>query len=127
MPHIPSSAAPVFKIPGAAGVTFTGLAAPSRGSQETAVSRVTLDPGTPAKMHQLTREEILIATAGSATASVSGTEIRLDAGDALVVPAFTDFSLSNPHQRLFEAIAVLPVGTRAMFEGGEPFAPPWSL
>jgi len=78
-------------------------------------------------MHQLTREEILIATAGSATASVSGTEIRLDAGDALVVPAFTDFSLANPHERLFEAIAVLPVGARAMIEGGEPFAPPWSL
>jgi hypothetical protein len=51
MPHIPSSDAPIFRIP---GVTFTGLAAPSRGSHETAVWRVTLDPGTPAKMHQLT-------------------------------------------------------------------------
>jgi quercetin dioxygenase-like cupin family protein len=127
VPHISSSNAPVFKIPGAIGVTFTGLAAPSRGSLETAVSRVTLDPGSPAKIHQLTREEILVAIAGSATASVSGTEIRIDAGDALVIPAFTDFSLTNPHERLFEAIAILPVGTRAMIEGGEPFAPPWSL
>lgn len=78
-------------------------------------------------MHQLTREEILVATAGSATAFVDGTEIRIDAGDALVVPAFTDFSLTNPHEKLFEAIAVLPVGTRAIIEGSEPFAPPWCL
>lgn len=127
MPHIPSPAAPIFKISGATGVTFTGLAAPSRGSHETAVWRVTLDPGAPPKIHQLTREEILVAIAGSATASVSGTEIRLNAGDALVVPAFTDFSLGNPHEKLFEAIAVLPVGARAMIDGGEPFAPPWSL
>jgi quercetin dioxygenase-like cupin family protein len=124
MPHIPSSEAPTFKIP---GTTFTGLAAPSRGSHENAVWRVVLDAGTPAKIHQLTREEILIATAGRATASLSGTVIQVDAGDALVVPAFTDFSLENPHATAFEAIAVLPVGARAMIEGGEPFVPPWSI
>ena len=86
-----------------------------------------LDPGTPPKPHQLSREEILIATAGSATASLDGGEIQLNAGDALIVPAFTDFSLSNPNETAFEAIAVLPVGARAMIEGGDPFLPPWSL
>jgi quercetin dioxygenase-like cupin family protein len=124
MPHIPASDAPVFKIP---GTTFIGLAAPSRGSCENAAWRVTLDPGTPAKVHQLSREEILIATAGSATALLNGNELQLNAGDALIVPAFTDFSLANPHGTAFEAIAVLPVGARAMIEGGEPFVPPWSL
>ena len=49
------------------GITFTGLAAPSRGSRRGG-RRVTVDPGTPPKIHQLTREEILIVTAGSATA-----------------------------------------------------------
>lgn len=124
MPHNPSAGAPVFKIPGA---TFTGLAAPSRGSRENAAWRVALDPGTPPKPHQLSREEILIATAGSASASLDGGEIQLNAGDALIVPAFTDFSLSNPNETAFEAIAVLPVGARAMIEGGDPFLPPWSL
>jgi quercetin dioxygenase-like cupin family protein len=124
MPHIPSADAPVFRIP---GTTFTGLAAPSRGARENAAWRVSLDPGTPAKLHQLSREEILIATAGSATASLNGDEIQLNAGDALIVPAFTDFSLANPNRTAFEAIAVLPVGARAMIEGGEPFLPPWSL
>jgi quercetin dioxygenase-like cupin family protein len=124
MSHIPSTDAPVFKLP---GTTFTGLAAPSRGSRENAAWRVKLDPGTPAKPHQLSREEILIATAGSATASLDGDEFQLNAGDALIVPAFTDFSLANPNGTAFEAIAVLPVGARAMIEGGEPFLPPWSL
>jgi quercetin dioxygenase-like cupin family protein len=125
MPYIPSAEAPVFNtIP---GTTFTGLAAPSRGSKENAVWRVTVEPGTPARVHQLTREEILIVTAGSATASLSGSIINVSTGDALIVPPFTDFSLANPYQAAFEAIAVLPVGGRAMIEGGEPFAPPWSV
>jgi quercetin dioxygenase-like cupin family protein len=124
MPHIPSAEAPVFNI---SGTTFTGLAAPSRGSKENAVWRVTVEPGTPARVHQLTREEILIVTAGSATASISGSVINVRPGDALIVPPFTDFSLANPHQAAFEAIAVLPVGARAMIEGGEPFVPPWSV
>ena len=87
------------------------LAAPSRGSHENAVWRVTLDPGTPAKVHQLTREEILIATAGSATASLNGSEISFNAGDALVVPPFANFSLANPHQTAFEAIARIAGGS----------------
>ena len=126
MPYIPSSEAKVFKIPNT-GTTFTGLAAPSRGSKENAVWRVTVEPGTPARVHQLTREEILIVTTGSATASINGSVISFNAGDALVVPPFTNFSLANPHQTAFEAIVVLPVGAQAMMEGGEPFVPPWSV
>ena len=124
MPHIASADAPVFSIP---GTTFIGLAAPSRGSKENAVWRVRVDPGTPARVHQLTREEILIAAAGSAIASLEGREIPVRAGDALIVPAFAQFSLTNPYDVPFEAIAVLPVGARAIMEGGEPFLPPWSL
>jgi quercetin dioxygenase-like cupin family protein len=127
MAHISSADAPVFKIPGATGATFTVLAAPSHGSRENAAWRLTLDPGAPARPHQLSREEILIATAGRATASLNGDEIQVNAGDALIVPAFTDFSLANPNQTAFEAVAVLPVGAHAMIEGGEPFLPPWSL
>ena len=124
MPHIAAQDAPTFQLP---GTTFTGLAAPSRGSTENAVWRVRLDPGTPARPHQLTREEVFVVTAGSAIATVAGTEQLLGAGDSLIVPAFTDLSLANPFADAFEAIAVLPVGARAMLEDGAPFAPPWSL
>jgi hypothetical protein len=36
------------------------------------------------------------------------------------------FSLANPGEVAFEAIAVAPVGVRARLPGGEPFAPPWT-
>ncbi len=124
MPHIAAADAPIFKLP---GTTFTGLAAPSRGARENAVWRVALDPGTPPRPHQLTREEILVATAGEAIASLNGEDIRFSAGDALIIPAFADFSLANPGTAPFEAVAVLPVGARAMMQDGELFAPPWSL
>jgi quercetin dioxygenase-like cupin family protein len=124
MPHIAAADAPIFTLP---GTTFTGLAAPSRGARENAVWRVALEPGTLPRAHQLTREEILIATSGAAIASLNGEEIHFAAGDALIIPAFAAFSLANPGQSTFEAVAVLPVGARAWMEDGELFVPPWSL
>ena len=124
MTHIAAADAPTFRLP---GTTFTGLAAPSRGSRENAVWQVRLEAGTLPRPHQLTREEVFVVTAGSATALLAGVEHRLNAGDSLIVPAFTEFSLANPHSDAFEAIAVLPVGGRAIIEDGAPFAPPWSL
>jgi quercetin dioxygenase-like cupin family protein len=124
MPHIAAKDAPMFQLP---GTTFIGLAAPSRGAKESAVWRVRLDSGTPPRPHQLTREEVFVVTAGSAIASVDGVEVRLNPGDSLIVPAFTTFSLANPSSDVFEAVAVLPVGGRAILDGGAPFAPPWSM
>jgi len=124
MPHIAAADAPVFRLP---GTTFIGMAAPSRGSAENAVWRVTLDPGTPARPHRLTREEVIVAASGSAVASLDGMEILLNAGDTLVIPAFVDFSLANTSELPFEAIAVLPVGARVVMNGQEPFVPPWSI
>jgi quercetin dioxygenase-like cupin family protein len=124
MPHIAAADAPIFTLP---GTTFTGLAAPSRGARENAVWRVALAPGTLPRAHQLTREEILVATSGDAVASLNGEEIRFSAGDALIIPAFAEFSLANPGDAAFEAVAVLPVGARAMMQDGELFTPPWSL
>jgi hypothetical protein len=42
------------------------------------------------------------------------------------VPAGEPFSLANPHADAFEAIAILPVGAQATFEGAQPFVPPWT-
>jgi len=62
MPMISASDAPRFDIP---GVRFTGLAAPSRGSRENSVWRVRIEPGTPANVHRLSREEIIVAIEGN--------------------------------------------------------------
>src|SRR5262245_10498635 len=113
----------VFNIP---GITFSGLAAPSRGARETAAWRVRLAPGTPATPHRLTREEILVAIAGRARATIAGREHDLVAGGAVIVPAETEFALSNPHDEPFEAVAILPVGGQARIGEEAPFTPPWA-
>jgi quercetin dioxygenase-like cupin family protein len=124
MPLIKSSSAPTFDLP---SLSVLGLAAPSRGSRETCVWRITLAPGSAGTPHAVDREEIFVALAGTARVALGGEETALDPGDTFIVPAGQSFSLSNPGVEPFSAIAVLPVGGRAVLPGGEPFAPPWSL
>ena len=123
MPVIPAATAPTFVLP---GLAVTGLAAPSRGASETSVWRLTLAPGAPGAEHTVDREEVFVALAGRAVATVDGDEHQLGPGDALVVPAERPFSLANPHDEPFEAVVALPVGGRARMPGGDAFVPPWA-
>jgi quercetin dioxygenase-like cupin family protein len=123
MTTIKAADAPTFEVP---GVTFTGLAAPSRGASETAVWKVCIQPGDPGVPHQLDREEVFVATRGVAVATLDDDEACIESGDALIVPAGTRFSLTATGHEPFEAVVALPVGGTAAFEGGEPFTPPWA-
>jgi mannose-6-phosphate isomerase-like protein (cupin superfamily) len=123
MPVISGATAPTFHL---GSTLFTGPAAPSRGARETSVWRVRLAPNTPAAEHSLDREEVIVAIAGRAVAQFDGEAQPVQPGDGLVVPAHQRFSLANPYDVPFEAIAVLPVGGRAVMVGGEPFLPPWT-
>ena len=124
MPIIKSSAAPVFEIP---GLRVAGLAAPSRGAQETCVFRITIAPGSPGAHHSVDREEIFVGLTGQARVELGSEASALAPGDALVVPAGQSFSLSNPSAEPFTALVVLPVGGKAMMPGAEAFSPPWTL
>jgi mannose-6-phosphate isomerase-like protein (cupin superfamily) len=124
MPVIRAAAAPTFNLH---GISVTGLAAPSRGSQESSVWRLRLPPGAPPVEHTMDREEIFVALAGHAVATVDGQRIELGAGDTLVVPAEHPFSLSTRENEAFEALAVAPAGMRATIPPGPPFAPPWTV
>src|SRR5436305_15306702 len=77
------------------GTRFTSLATPSRGSTETAVWQVEIEPGTPATPHSLTREEVFVVLAGRATVRIGDGIALAEVGDAIVVPADTEFELSN--------------------------------
>ncbi len=112
-----------FDIP---GVTFTGLAAPSRGARENAVWRLRMLPGTPANPHRLTREEVIVAISGNARVTIGGVDADLPEGCAVIVPPDTEFSLFNPGDVPFEAVAVLPVGGKAILPGTPAFTPPWA-
>jgi quercetin dioxygenase-like cupin family protein len=115
--------APVFRLP---GLCVTGLASPSRGAAETCAWHLTLEPGTGGVAHRVTREEIFVAVRGSAVARVDQNEQIVRAGDALVVPRDTEFSLANPSGESFEAIVALPVGGQAVNGNDAPFTPPWA-
>ena len=123
MPVIPGATAPTFSLP---GLVVTGLAAPSRGATETSVWHLVLEPGAPGVEHSIDREEVFVAVAGRALATVGGDEAPLAAGDALVVPAGRRFSLANPSAEPFRAVVALPVGGRASMPGQAPFVPPWA-
>ena len=123
MTTIKAADAPTFELP---GVTFTGLAAPSRGSAETAMWRVRIEPGEPGVPHRLDREEVFVALGGHAVATLDDDRTELRAGDALIVPPGTWFTLTAQGVESFEAVVALPVGGTASFEGGEPFTPPWA-
>jgi len=123
MPHISGGLAPVFELE---GIAVTGLASPSRGSRETAVWRVHMQPTASPGKHALDREEIFVALAGRAEFQLPGEKLTVQAGDTLIVPADTFFSFEVLGTTPFEAIAVLPVGAKARREQGEPFTPPWA-
>jgi quercetin dioxygenase-like cupin family protein len=123
VPHIAKDAAPTFTIP---GLTVTGFAAPSRGATETSLWMIELGPGAPATPHTMDREEVFVALAGRATATVAGREYDISAGEALIVPAGETFALANPHGEPFRAVVALPVGGRARLADGDAFIPPWA-
>jgi quercetin dioxygenase-like cupin family protein len=107
------------------GAQFDALASPSLGSRETSVWRLRLEPDTPGVPHRVTREEIFVVLAGSATAALDGTAHRLAAGSTLVLPAGVELSLETGAEQL-EAIVCLPVGGQGVIGDGEPFTPPWA-
>jgi mannose-6-phosphate isomerase-like protein (cupin superfamily) len=123
MPIIKSSSAPAFELP---GLHVVGLASPARGARETSVWRLAIAPGTDGALHSVDREEIFVALAGRATATVGDDTFAVAPGDALIIPAGVPFALANPHAETFEAVAALPVGGRAAYPGGDPFMPPWT-
>jgi mannose-6-phosphate isomerase-like protein (cupin superfamily) len=123
MPIVRKSDAPVFRLP---GLEVTGLASPRRGAAETCVWRLALDPGAPGVPHRVTREEIFVALSGSAVAKMGESEQTLRAGDALVVPPDTEFSLANRGGEPFEAVVAFPVGGEAVTGDDAPFTPPWA-
>jgi quercetin dioxygenase-like cupin family protein len=116
--------APVFH---AGGTTVTAYSAPSRGAAETSVWQVELAPGSTSPAHTLDHEEVFLATAGEAVATVDGAEHVVAAGECLIVPAGTVFSLGVRAAEPFRALVCLPCGARAtVLPDGAPFVPPWA-
>ena len=107
------------------GTRFTSLATPSRGSADTSVWQVEIDPGTPVRTHRLTREEVFVVLDGRARVTLDGEASTAETGDAIVVPAGVDFGIANGGDAALTLLCCLPVGGEAVVDG-EAFTPPWA-
>lgn len=105
---------------------FTSLATPSRGSAETSVWMVEIDPATPSTPHSLTREEVFVVVEGSAGVSIGGVCDDASVGDAIVVPVDTEFELINAGDGPLLLLCCMPVGGQATTSDGTTFTPPWA-
>jgi quercetin dioxygenase-like cupin family protein len=123
MPVITAEEAPTFEVD---GTRVVGLAAPSRGATHTSAWRLTLAAGAASPPHALSHEEVFVALRGRVEARYPESVEEVGAGGALIVPAGVEFTLVNPGDEPFEAVAVLPVGGRAVVDG-EPLTPPWAV
>jgi mannose-6-phosphate isomerase-like protein (cupin superfamily) len=105
---------------------FTSLATPRRGSQETAVWRIEVAPGTEPTPHSLTREEVFVVLDGRAAVSIDGESGEGRPGDAIVVPPGVPFVLANGGDAPLRMLCCMPVGGQARLPDGDPFTPPWA-
>lgn len=122
MPVLPAPAVPTHDL---GSIRFTSLATPSRGSAETSVWTVEIDPGAPATPHTLTREEIFVVLGGTAAVTLDGHRSEAGTGDAFVVPRDTPFEVRNAGAGPLQMLCCLPVGGQACTEEAT-FTPPWA-
>jgi mannose-6-phosphate isomerase-like protein (cupin superfamily) len=123
--HITNDDRPTFEL---GPTTFLGGAAPSRGSETTALWTVTVagrvDEGMP---HRLDQEEVFLVLDGRPTLSVGDEQHACRPGDVVVVAPDTLLALSNPGDDAATLVVAIPNGFRATgADGTEIGTPPWA-
>lgn len=108
------------------GVTAVGFASPSRGAKELSLWRLSLAPGHQAPPHSLTHEEVFLALAGSAVATIDGEDQAFGAGDCLVVPVGVPFTFTTGPEGLEAVCAMRAEGEATILPDGPTITPPWA-
>ena len=110
-----------------AAAEMTGLASPSRGSEELSTWKVRMEPGTDAVEHVIDREQVWMVTAGAFAFVADGRTVLVAEGQAVVLPAKTVRSF-RAGERPAEALVAMPVGGRASLVDSEESQPvPWAV
>jgi len=123
MPVIPAPSTPTHEL---GSTRFTSLATPSRGSLETSIWWVEIEPGTPATPHQLTREELFVVLDGEARVRIGDATEVARVGDAIAVPPNQEFEIAPSSTQPLRMLCCMPTGGQAIIEQGDPFTPPWA-
>ena len=115
--------APTFSQP---GLEATGYAAPSRGTRELSLWRLELAAGEVSPDHSLSHEEVFLALAGSAVATIDGERHAFGSGDCLVVPPGAAFTLTAGNDGLGAVCAMAAGGRATLLPDGPTITPPWA-
>ena len=84
------------------------------------------DPGVALPAHTHDHEEVLHILRGPVLAHVDGSAMRLQAGDAVIIPAGALHQISNDAAAVVEGLAVVPAGTHFILgDGTDNGVPPW--
>ncbi len=106
---------------------FTSLATPSRGTGQSAVWLVEIDPGTPPTPHSMSAEEVFVVLAGAAAVRLGdGAHETATVGDAVVMPPDVRFEISPHGDEPLRMLCTTRIGARARTDDGAEFTPPWS-
>ncbi|WP_205473293.1 cupin domain-containing protein [Nocardioides sp. SYSU D00038] len=124
MPVIPAAQAATFELP---GITFTALAAPSRGSEQLCAWLLTLEPGLESpEPHTLDADEVFLVVEGRIRTRPDAPEAR--AGDVVVVPAGEPIQVANPGSTPARVHVAIRAGfTATTADGTVVGTPPWAL
>jgi quercetin dioxygenase-like cupin family protein len=113
---------PTFELGGNA---ITSLAAPSRGSDETALFRIDLPAGGALPAHHHDHFDVFTVTAGSATMHIGDDESQISAGDGVVVPAEIVHWLEAGPDGTSIVVTMLAHTKLVRADDGSVIVPPW--
>lgn len=119
---IHAAEAPQFRLP---GVQFTGLAAPSRGSDGLCTWRLAVEVGVHNdEPHTLDRDEVFMVVSGTVQVTADGD--KLGPGDAVVVRAGEPVQLANLGEATAELYVAITAGFTGTMADGTTIQPPWA-
>lgn len=107
------------------GTSFTAYASPARGSKELCAWRVEIPGRTEGVPHRVSREEVLYVLSGGIRATVDGQAEEAAAGDVILVPAGSRFSVDNLAGAPATAWVTTSAGFTAVLPDGSRITPPW--
>lgn len=113
---------PTFELGGNA---ITSLAAPSRGSDESALFRIELPAGGSLPAHHHDHFDVFTVIAGSATMHIGEEESEVVAGDAVVVPSETVHWLTAGDDGATLVVTMLAYTKLVRADDGSVVVPPW--
>ena len=108
------------------GAVFTAYANSSTGASELCAWSTRIPAGQPGVPHRVSREELLLVTAGTPRFTVDDTKTDANPGDLIVVPADSTLTIESDPDQDTTLWVTTSRGLTAKLSDGSEFVPPWA-